>query len=64
MNKLLLSFVIILLAIQSRAADEQIIQITGYAPTYVGQTITVYQIEDYFSMNEVRLGSAIVGADS
>lgn len=64
MNKLLLSFVMILLAIQSRAADEPIIQITGYAPTYVGQTITVYQIEDYFSMNEVRLGSAIVGADS
>lgn len=64
MNRLLLSIVMIIFAFASRALDEPIILIKGYAPTYVGQTITVYQIEDFFSMNEVRLGSATVGSDS
>jgi thiol-disulfide isomerase/thioredoxin len=42
----------------------QEVHIQGYAPNYLGQTVSVYAIEDYLSYNEVRLGSAEVGADS
>jgi len=36
MNRLLLSIVMIIVAFASKALDEPIIQIKGYAPTYVG----------------------------
>lgn len=44
--------------------EGKIVQIKGFAPSYVGQTISVMEIEDYFSMNEVRLASANVTEDS
>lgn len=42
----------------------QEVRITGYAPKYIGQSISAFVIEDYVSYNEVRVGSAEVGEDS
>jgi hypothetical protein len=64
MNRFLLSLTLILCSFISKAADEPITQIKGFAPSYVGQTITVYEIQDYFSMKEVSLASGTVGTDS
>ena len=44
--------------------EGKIVQIKGFAPSYVGQTISVMEIEDYFSMNEIRLASTSVSKDS
>ena len=40
------------------------ISLKGYAPSYVGQTIEIYGIEDYFSGKEHVIASATVQPDS
>ncbi len=44
--------------------DGKIVQIKGFAPSYVGQTISVLEIEDYLSMSETRIASTNVLEDS
>lgn len=39
-------------------------QITGFAPTYVGRQIEVFQIVDYITMKQERIATTTVGADS
>jgi hypothetical protein len=41
-----------------------LVTIQGYAPKYVGQTISIMQIDDYFSMKENLLGKTTVLQDS
>lgn len=43
---------------------EKVVTIKGYAPSYVGQTISVMEIEDYFSMKEASFASTTVQSDS
>jgi hypothetical protein len=49
---------------QTKTDNKSLVTISGYAPTYVGQTISIMQIEDYFSMKESLLGTGTVGTDS
>lgn len=42
----------------------QSVTLSGLAPSYVGQDIQVYEIEDYFSMKERLITSSTVGSDS
>ena len=49
---------------QSTTTGKNLVTISGFAPTYVGQTISILQIEDYFSMKEGLLGSCTVVSDS
>lgn len=64
MNKSLLLLVTIAFSIFSFAQKGKIVRIDGYAPSYVGQTITVMEIEDYFSMKEAMVASISVKEDS
>lgn len=43
---------------------KEIVKIEGFAPTYVGKQVEVYEVEDYFSLKESRIASAEVQADS
>lgn len=38
--------------------------IKGYAPSYIGDRIEIYEIEDYFSLKESLIGSSTVKNDS
>src|ERR1700754_88837 len=44
-------------------ADE-ITQIKGYAPKYIGKQVEVFQILDYVSMKQERIATATVQEDS
>lgn len=44
--------------------EKKLVTITGTAPSYVGETISFFEIEDYFSMKENRVASTTVQADS
>lgn len=64
MFKILLSYLIIFSSAIAIAQDGKIVKVKGFAPGYVGQSITFYEIEDYFSMNEASIASATVLPDS
>ena len=49
---------------QNTMPQKSLVTIEGYAPKYVGQTISIMQIDDYLSMKESLLGSTTVGKDS
>jgi hypothetical protein len=49
---------------QNKATEKSLVTINGFAPKYVGQTISIMQIDDYFSMKECPLGTTSVGKDS
>lgn len=49
---------------QNKSSGESLVTINGYAPKYVGQMISILEIEDYFSMIEHQIGSATVAPDS
>lgn len=54
-----------LLAINSVAAQtKELVKINGFAPEYIGKSVDVFQIEDYLSMKESKLGSGTVQPDS
>lgn len=44
--------------------SQSITKITGYAPGYVGQTVELFEIEDYFSMREQLIATTAVQEDS
>ena len=58
-----LALVLLLFFVQGLHA-EQITKITGFAPKYIGEKVEVYAIEDYFSMKEKLLATAVVQDDS
>ena len=54
-----------LLTINSVVAQtKELVKINGFAPEYVGKSVDIFQIEDYLSMKESKLGSGTVQADS
>lgn len=61
--KKIIGFVILLLQLSS-GMTQTITEVKGYAPTYVGQKIELFEIEDYFSMRESLLATTIVAPDS
>lgn len=61
-NKLL--FLFLLMTHLSFAQKGEIVKIKGFAPSYVGQTITILEIEDYLSMKESSIASTTVNEDS
>lgn len=56
--------VLVLLFFTQGLHAEQITKITGFAPKYIGEKVEVYAIEDYFSMKEKLLATAVVQDDS
>ena len=46
------------------ALADEITKITGFAPTYVGQQIDIFQVVDYLSMKQERIASTTVQEDS
>jgi hypothetical protein len=63
-NKGTLLFAFIFVLCSFSFGQEQIVEITGYAPAYVGKEISVHQIEDYYSDKEIKLGATTVKPDS
>jgi hypothetical protein len=66
-NRMFNKLLILLVVISAQTTYSQVsktVTINGYAPTYVGQTITLHEIEDYFSNKETTIASAIVQSDS
>lgn len=63
MNKSLLILLLFLSSV-SFGQKGKIVKIDGFAPTYVGQTISIMEIEDYFSMKESSIASTTVKEDS
>ncbi len=48
----------------SQIHGQSLTEITGFAPTYVGKEIEVYQISDFITLREERIASSTVKADS
>ncbi|MBI1837390.1 MAG: thioredoxin family protein [Flavobacteriia bacterium] len=57
-------FIFSLLFVVNSFTQKTTITIKGYAPAYIGKTIEVYKIQDYFSMTEELLSTTIVQKDS
>lgn len=51
-------------AIFSAFTQKEIVKIKGFAPSFVGQSVTLSEVEDYLSMKESTLASGTVQADS
>ena len=64
MKFFLLSYFSLFSLIFSFGQEKKLVTISGIAPTYVGHTISFFEIEDYFSMKENRIASTNVQADS
>lgn len=65
MNRILFTlFFIFLFFNWNFSQTKSIVKITGFAPSYVGQTISVSEIEDYISMNEAVVATTTVSEDS
>jgi hypothetical protein len=62
MKNILLIFTFLLLTFVS--FSESMTTIIGFAPKYIGEKVEIYAIEDYFSMKEKLIASAVVKADS
>ena len=62
MNKLLLFILIILGIFEASAQDDKFI--TGYAPEFIGETVTFYAYADYLTMTRVKIGESVVEKDS
>ncbi len=61
---LFLFFLTLLSSYSLMAQKGSIVTVKGYAPSYVGQTVSIAAIEDYLSMNEAPLASTTVSSDS
>ena len=64
MIKFAYSFSIVLMLIPFLGSSQDVTKITGFAPDYVGQTVDLYEIEDYFSMREQLVATTTVKEDS
>lgn len=59
-NRLILLF----LTLSFSLFGQEITQINGYAPAFVGEKIEIYEIQDYFTLRESLIASSIVKKDS
>ena len=64
MLKSLFSLNLTLLLIPFFGISQSITKISGFAPDYVGQTVELFEIEDYFSMREQLIATTTVKDDS
>lgn len=65
MNIKAIYWILILFASQFALSQQKtIVTISGYAPSYVGETIMFNEIQDYFSLTESTLASTVVKKDS
>ena len=64
MLKKLVALLVIFTVNAAYSQESKTVTVKGYAPSYVGQTITIHEIEDYFSNKEATIASAIVQSDS
>jgi|GEM_PF-1334849 len=55
-------FCISILSFSIKAQKESVI--TGYAPQFVGETVTMYAYADYLTQTKVIIGEGVVGTDS
>lgn len=55
-------FSIFILSFSTKAQNKAII--TGYAPQFVGQKVTLYTYADYLTNSKVKIGEAVVERDS
>jgi hypothetical protein len=58
------SLALVLFFVAQSLHAEKITKIIGFAPKYIGEKVEVYAIEDYFSMKEKLLATAVVQDDS
>lgn len=59
-----LLFLFAIIPVITLSQEKRTVTITGYAPTYVGNTIEFSEIQDYLSMKEATVASTTVKADS
>lgn len=65
MFKSIFLFICIFFSITTRVfGNDKIITINGFAPSYVGKKIEIYEIQDYLSYSEGLIASAVVASDS
>lgn len=64
MLKTVFTFCLTLMLFPFSGMSQDITKITGYAPDYVGETVQLFEIEDYFSMREQLLATTTVQEDS
>jgi hypothetical protein len=64
LNKGTLLLALSLLSCSISFGQQKLVTIFGFAPTYIGKEISIYQIEDYYSDKEIRIGSGTVKSDS
>lgn len=65
MEKLLnIVLIFVLFPIFTIGQDRAMNKIEGYAPDYVGKSVTVYQIDDYLTKMETKIAETKVKADS
>jgi len=58
------SILVTVLVLSFNLLADEITKITGFAPTYVGKQIEIFQIVDYLSMKQERIASTTVQEDS
>jgi hypothetical protein len=64
MKNQFLSFLFLLIGISLVAQEEKIVTVKGIAPSYIGQSVSISGIQDYFSMKETPLATTTVKEDS
>lgn len=62
MNKLIFLILIILSVFDLTAQNDKFI--TGYAPEFIGETVTLYTYDDYLTMTRIKIGETVVEKDS
>lgn len=63
-NLIKIVLLLILLPIFTNGQDRAMNKIEGYAPDYVGKSVTVYEIDDYLTKMETKIAETKVKADS
>jgi hypothetical protein len=61
---LYLFFLLVFSGSTCSAQSEKSITIYGFSPAYVGKTVEILKVEDYFSYKEALVSSTVVGKDS
>lgn len=57
-------YILLPLLVGAQEKSRATVRIEGFAPTYIGKTIEVFGIEDYFSLKEYKMAGATVKEDS
>jgi thiol-disulfide isomerase/thioredoxin len=62
LKQIVILFCIFILSFSTKAQNEAII--TGYAPQFVGQKVSLYVYADYLTLSKIKIGEALVESDS